>query len=119
MGKAEKNGDGEHRDIVSLFVLAVLHKASLTPKISHVKTGFISPVWRKNRCAVPPPLYGTVDAAICCLDSLNYLTCPKDVQKTFQRLHLFIAPGGLPERPAAFSRAAASMSGLASAAISS
>ena len=40
-------------------------------------------------------LYGTVDAAVCCLDSLNYLTNPKDVQKTFQRLHLFIAPGGL------------------------
>ena len=40
-------------------------------------------------------LYGTVDAAICCLDSLNYLTSPKDVQKCFQRLHLFIAPGGL------------------------
>lgn len=40
-------------------------------------------------------LYGTVDAAVCCLDSLNYLISPKDVQKTFQRLHLFIAPGGL------------------------
>lgn len=39
-------------------------------------------------------LYGTVDAAICCLDSLNYLTSPADVQRTFQRLHLFIAPGG-------------------------
>ena len=40
-------------------------------------------------------LYGTVDAAICCLDSLNYLTRPSDVQRTFQRLHLFIAPGGI------------------------
>ena len=40
-------------------------------------------------------LYGTVDAAVCCLDSLNYLTSPRDVQRTFQRLHLFIAPGGL------------------------
>jgi len=40
-------------------------------------------------------LYGTVDAAICCLDSINYLTRPRDVQRTFQRLHLFIAPGGL------------------------
>ena len=40
-------------------------------------------------------LYGTVDAAICCLDSINYLTRPQDVQKTFQRLKLFIAPGGL------------------------
>ena len=53
-------------------------------------------------------LYGTVDAAICCLDSLNYLTNLRDVQRTFQRLHLFISPGGLlafdvrlPERLAA------------------
>lgn len=40
-------------------------------------------------------LYGTVDAAICCLDSLNYLAAPGDVQRTFERLHLFIAPGGV------------------------
>lgn len=40
-------------------------------------------------------LYGTVDAAVCCLDSINYLTSPKDVQKTLKRLHLFISPGGL------------------------
>lgn len=40
-------------------------------------------------------LYGTVDAAVCCLDSLNYLTSGKDVQKAFQRLHLFISPGGV------------------------
>ena len=40
-------------------------------------------------------LYGTVDAAVCCLDSLNYLTDPKDVQRTLQRLHLFVAPGGM------------------------
>lgn len=40
-------------------------------------------------------LYGTVDAAICCLDSLNYLTQPKDVQRTFDRLRLFVAPGGV------------------------
>lgn len=40
-------------------------------------------------------LYGTVDAAICCLDSLNYLTAPRDVRRTFERLHLFIAPGGV------------------------
>ncbi len=40
-------------------------------------------------------LYGTVDAAVCCLDSLNYLTSPKDVQRTLERLRLFIAPGGM------------------------
>ena len=40
-------------------------------------------------------LYGTVDAAVCCLDSLNYLTSPREVQRTFERLALFIAPGGI------------------------
>ena len=73
----------------------------------------------KNAPAEVPPLflhqsmprldlYGTVDAAICCLDSLNYLTDPRDVQRTLRRLHLFISPGGLltfdvrlPERLAA------------------
>ena len=40
-------------------------------------------------------LYGTVDAAICCLDSINYLTRPRDVQRTLRRLHLFVAPDGL------------------------
>ena len=40
-------------------------------------------------------LFGTVDGCICCLDSLNYLTRPRDVQRTFARLKLFIAPGGV------------------------
>ena len=53
----------------------------------------------------PPPLlcqsmpqlraaWTSVDAAICCLDSINYLTRPRDVQRTFARLHDAIAPGG-------------------------
>ena len=40
-------------------------------------------------------LYGTVDAAVCCLDSLNYLTRPSDVRGTLERLRLFVAPGGV------------------------
>ena len=40
-------------------------------------------------------LYGTVDAAVCCLDSLNYLTDPREVRRTFGRLRLFISPGGV------------------------
>lgn len=40
-------------------------------------------------------LYGTVDGAICCLDSINYMTNPNHVKKAFKRLHLFIAPGGV------------------------
>ena len=39
-------------------------------------------------------LYGTVDAAVCCLDGLNYI--PADsLPEVFRRLHLFIRPGGL------------------------
>ena len=57
-----------------------------------------------QRLTLPEP----VEAIVCLLDSLNYLTNPRDVQRTFQRLHLFISPGGLlafdvrlPERLAA------------------
>ena len=39
-------------------------------------------------------LYGTVDAVICCLDSINYLLRSEDVRRTFERVHLFLAPGG-------------------------
>jgi len=39
-------------------------------------------------------LYGTVDAAVCCLDGFNYI--PADtLGEVFHRLHLFIRPGGL------------------------
>ncbi len=40
-------------------------------------------------------LYGTVDAAVCSLDSLNHLTEPEDVKKTFERVSLFLNPGGV------------------------
>ena len=40
-------------------------------------------------------LYGTIDACVCCLDSVNYVTQPKKLQKAFQRVHLFLMPGGL------------------------
>lgn len=40
-------------------------------------------------------LYGTVDAAICALDSLNYLLSAEAVCKTFERLKYFVRPGGI------------------------
>lgn len=40
-------------------------------------------------------LYGTVDACVCCLDSVNYVTDPKKLQKAFERVRLFLMPGGL------------------------
>ena len=40
-------------------------------------------------------LYGTVDAAVCCLDSLNYLTEKEALETAFSRLKFFVRPGGL------------------------
>lgn len=40
-------------------------------------------------------LYGTIDACVCCLDSVNYVTRPSLLQKAFQRVHLFLMPGGM------------------------
>lgn len=40
-------------------------------------------------------LYGTVDACICLLDSVNHIIKPEKLQKAFQRVHLFLEPGGL------------------------
>lgn len=44
-------------------------------------------------------LYGTIDACVCCLDSINYVTDPKKLRRAFQRVHLFLMPGLLRLRP--------------------
>lgn len=40
-------------------------------------------------------LYGTIDACVCCLDSVNYVTDPKKLRRAFERVRLFLTPGGL------------------------
>lgn len=40
-------------------------------------------------------LYGTVDACLCCLDSVNYITDPHALRQAFQRVELFLEPGGI------------------------
>ena len=40
-------------------------------------------------------LYGTVDAAVCSLDSINYLTDQEEAEKAIGRISLFLNPGGL------------------------
>lgn len=40
-------------------------------------------------------LYGTVGAVTCCLDSINYLTDQKDLEKCFSCVHNYLDPGGL------------------------
>ncbi len=44
-----------------------------------------------RRIRLPEP----VDAALCCLDSLNYLMTPAGVQSTFQSVYQALVPGGL------------------------
>lgn len=39
-------------------------------------------------------LYGTVNTVFCVLDSINHMTAEQDVQKTFDRVSLFLEPGG-------------------------
>lgn len=40
-------------------------------------------------------LYGTIDTCVCTLDSINHLVNPDDVNKTFERVSLFMNKGGL------------------------
>lgn len=40
-------------------------------------------------------LYGNVDACLCCLDSVNYVTDPGDLAEAFRRVHLFLNSDGL------------------------
>ncbi len=43
------------------------------------------------RLTLPEP----VDAAICCLDSVNYVTRPAQLRRAFQRVFRSLSPGGL------------------------
>lgn len=60
----------------------------------------------KSRDVPIPPLFlhqsmdrldlnDTVDACVCCLDSVNYVTRPALLRRAFQRVHTFLAPGGI------------------------
>jgi SAM-dependent methyltransferase len=40
-------------------------------------------------------LYGTVDLTVSCLDCINHLTRPSDVDKTFKLVHNYLIPDGL------------------------
>lgn len=40
-------------------------------------------------------LYGTVDAAVCALDGVNYLTEDGDLDKLFTLIHNYLNPGGI------------------------
>ena len=59
-------------------------------------------------------LYGTIDAAVCTLDSVNYLTDLRQLKRAFSLVSLFLEPGGLfvfdVKSPAAFAALAGTVS---------
>ena len=40
-------------------------------------------------------LYGTVDVCVCCLDTLNHLTEPSELEKCLSLVHNYVVPNGL------------------------
>lgn len=40
-------------------------------------------------------LYGTVDAAVCCLDCINHLESIEDLEKCFKLVHNYLIPDGI------------------------
>lgn len=40
-------------------------------------------------------LYGSIDACICCLDSVNYVEDPEMLREAMKRVFMFLEPGGL------------------------
>lgn len=40
-------------------------------------------------------LFGTVDAMLCCLDSINYITNKNNLKKAFEKIYLFLEPNGI------------------------
>ena len=40
-------------------------------------------------------LYGTVDVAVCCLDSINHLTSTRDLDRCLSLVHNYLVPDGL------------------------
>ena len=59
-------------------------------------------------------LYGTIDAAVCTLDSVNYLTDLRQLKRAVSLVSLFLEPGGLfvfdVKSPAAFASLAGTVS---------
>ncbi len=62
-------------------------------KLSRLPGGTVAPMLLCQR-AEELDLYDTVDGAVCCLDSFNYLP-PEILPEVLRRLRLFIAPGGM------------------------
>lgn len=59
-----------------------------------IPEGAVAPIYLCQRME-QLALYGTVDAAVCCLDGVGYITRPETLARAFSRVRLFMNPGGV------------------------
>ncbi|MGI5977207.1 MAG: class I SAM-dependent DNA methyltransferase [Candidatus Limivicinus sp.] len=75
-------------------MIAVDASADMLTEAQQKSAGLASPPLFLCQEASELDLYGTVDAAFCSLDGMNYIP-PEELPELFHRLKLFIRPGGL------------------------
>ncbi len=107
----ERQGKGETKVILELAcgtgsLTQLLAQAGYEMIAADISPEMLSVAREKCASAPCPPiflcqdmreldLYGDIDAAVCCLDSVNYLTGLRDLKRAFRRVALFLRPGGL------------------------
>ena len=90
-------GTGTLTDVLSrrgYEMIAVDSSVEMLMEAQSKSAGLETPPLFLCQDAAALDLYGTVDAAICSLDGMNYIP-PEDLPEVFRRLWLFVRPGGL------------------------
>lgn len=90
-------GTGTLTDVLSrrgYEMIAVDSSVEMLMEAQSKSAGLETPPLFLCQDAAALDLYGTVDAAICSLDGMNYIH-PEDLPEVFHRLRLFVRPGGL------------------------
>lgn len=76
-------------------VIAVDGSREMLAQAARKSAGLTPPVLYLCQEMTKLDLYGTVDTALCTLDSLNHLPGKEAIRETFRRVRLFTEPGGL------------------------
>ena len=90
-------GTGTLTDVLSrrgYEMIAVDSSVEMLMEAQSKSAGLETPPLFLCQYAAALDLYGTVDAAVCSLDGMNYIP-PEDLPEVFRRLWLFVRPGGL------------------------
>lgn len=76
-------------------VIGVDRSAQMLSIATNKSAGCTPPVLYLCQDMTRLDLYGTIDAAICALDTVNHLVDPKKLAKAFGRVSLFLEPDGV------------------------